>query len=89
MQKEEVILLHLTLFQIKKILEDAGFYSPYFEEYNKLGINPNEVSRSKLDHKKAILLLCKGIFEIFNTKNLVNLIEDEKFKTSILSITAR
>ncbi|MCS7121223.1 MAG: UPF0058 family protein [Archaeoglobaceae archaeon] len=89
MQKDEVVLLHLTLFQVKKILEDAGFSSPYFREYDELGIEPNKINRSKLDHKKAIFLLCRGISEILNTKQPKDLIENEKFRNLILSATVR
>ncbi|MDI9645068.1 MAG: UPF0058 family protein [Archaeoglobales archaeon] len=86
MQKEEVVLLHLTLSNIKNILENAGYYSPFFKYYEELGVEPGNIHRSKLDHKKAIFLLCKGIFDIINSKQPKELLENEKIKSLIFAI---
>ncbi len=86
MHKEEVVLLHMTLFQIKCLLEKAGFYSQHFKAYEELGVGPEHVHRSKSDHKKAIFLLCKGISEVFNTRQPRELVEDERVRELILSI---
>jgi hypothetical protein len=67
MQKEEVVVLHLVLFHVKRILEEAGIANGHFRAYENLGISPVNINRSKSDHKKAVLLLCKGIAEVFRT----------------------
>lgn len=80
MQKEEVLVLHLVLFHVKKILEDAGIANGQFEAYENLGISPVQVSRSKSEHKKAVLLLCKGLSEIFKTGYPEKLVQNPKLK---------
>ncbi|MEM1672753.1 MAG: UPF0058 family protein [Archaeoglobaceae archaeon] len=80
MQKEEVLVLHLVLFNIKRILENAGLANGHFKAYEALGINPVQVNRSKADHKKAVLLLCKGISEILRTTNPEKLSQNPKLK---------
>ncbi|MET1124931.1 MAG: UPF0058 family protein [Archaeoglobaceae archaeon] len=80
MQKEEIILLHLTLYQIRKLLEELGYTSPYFKYYDEMSIDPSQVNRSKLEHKRAIFYLCKGISDIFSTKQPRELVENEKFR---------
>ncbi|MEM0303450.1 MAG: UPF0058 family protein [Archaeoglobaceae archaeon] len=80
MQKEEVLVLHLVLFNIKRILENAGLANGHFKAYEALGINPVQVNRSKADHKKAVLLLCKGISEILRATNPEKLSQNPKLK---------
>lgn len=86
MHKEEIVLLHLTLFHIKKLFENAGIANGHFKSYDELGIQPVHIHRSKSDHKKAILLLCKGISEIFKERNPDELIENENVRLAIESI---
>lgn len=80
MQKEEVLVLHLVLFNIKRILENAGLANGHFKAYESLGINPVQVNRSKSDHKKAVLLLCKGISEVLKTNNSEKLLQNLKLR---------
>lgn len=80
MQKEEVLILHLVLFNIKRILENAGLANGHFKAYESLGINPVQVNRSKADHKKAVLLLCKGISEVLKTTNPEKLFQNPKVR---------
>ncbi|MEG9194343.1 MAG: UPF0058 family protein [Candidatus Methanoglobus sp.] len=80
MQKEEVLVLHLVLFNIKRILEGAGLANEHFKAYDALGINPVQVNRSKADHKKAVQLLCKGISEVLRTGNTEKLLQSIKTK---------
>lgn len=80
MQKEEVLVLHLVLFNIKRILENAGLANGHFKAYEALGINPVQVNRSKADHKKAVLLLCKGISEVLKTTNPEKLSQNPRLK---------
>lgn len=80
MQKEEVLVLHLVLFNIKRILENAGLANGHFKAYESLGISPAQVNRSKSDHKKAVLLLCKGISEVLKTSNPEKLSQNPRLK---------
>lgn len=65
MHKEELVLLHLTLFHMKRFFEEAGIANGYFKTYEQLDVQPVHIHKSKADHKKAILTLCKGISDIF------------------------
>ncbi|MCW7071842.1 metal-binding protein [ANME-1 cluster archaeon ex4572_4] len=56
MKKEEVVHLHLLLAQLKKYCEENGGNGE-FVKYNKLGITPFQVHRSKAEHKQAIFVL--------------------------------
>lgn len=83
MQKEEVLVLHLVLFNIKRILENAGLANGHFKAYEALGINPVQVNRSKADHKKAVLLLCKGISEVLKSTNPEKLSHNPRLKEAL------
>lgn len=83
MQKEELIILHLVLFHIKKVLEGAGIANGHFKAYENLGISPVQVNRNKSEHKKAVLLLCKGISEIFKTYHPEKLVQNPKLRESL------
>jgi len=83
MQKEEVLVLHLVLFNIKRILESAGLANGHFKAYDALGINPVQVNRSKADHKKAVLLLCKGISEVLRTNSTEKLLQSLAAKEAL------
>ncbi len=66
MQKEEIIQLHALFVQIRKELE--GQYpetNEFFEEYDKIGVLPHHVHKSKGDHRRAVFILGKGISEVF------------------------
>ncbi|KAF5432242.1 hypothetical protein C5S39_04095 [Candidatus Methanophagaceae archaeon] len=56
MKKEELVHLHLLLAQLKKCCEENGLACD-FAKYNKLGISPFQVHRSKEDHKQAVFAL--------------------------------
>lgn len=62
MHKEELIALHQFMFSIKENLElenpDASF-----EQYEALKIHPNQVHKSKMEHKHAIFVLGEEIAE--------------------------
>jgi len=62
MQKEEIIQLHTLFAQIKNELErQSSRRNEAFEEYEKLGVLPHHVHKSKDDHKRAVFILGKGI----------------------------
>lgn len=86
MHKEEIVLLHLTLFHIKRLFEHAGIANGHFDIYDKLGVQPVHIHKSKSDHKKAILLLCKGISEVFRDFNPDELVENPKVRETLETI---
>ena len=62
MHKEELIALHQFMFSIKENIE-AENPDISFEQYNALKINPNQVHKSKMEHKHAIFVLGEEIAE--------------------------
>jgi hypothetical protein len=86
MHKEEMVLLHLALFNIKRFFEDAGVANGHFRLYDELGVQPVHIHKSKAEHKKAILLLCKGISEIFKDRQPTELINNPKIQELLDSI---
>ncbi|HDN96150.1 MAG TPA: UPF0058 family protein [Thermoplasmatales archaeon] len=66
MQKEELIQLHTLFVQIKKEIErQCKDLNGAFKEYEKLGVLPHHVHKSKSAHKKAIFILGKEIAKLF------------------------
>lgn len=62
MQKDELIQMHTLLCQIKNHLQTTGVAEgDSFREYERLGISPVHVHRSKGEHKRAIFLLGKEL----------------------------
>jgi len=86
MHKEEIVLLHMTLYNIKRLFENAGIANGHFKNYDELGVQPVHIHKSKSDHKKAIMMLCKGISEIFKERSPDDLIENESLRFTIDSI---
>ncbi len=74
MHKEEIIFLHLTLFQLKQMFERAGFTNDFFSAYERLDIIPAHLYKHKNDHKKAILTLCNVILEIFKNQEEITML---------------
>ncbi len=62
MHKEELIALHQFMFSIKENIEKEN-PDISFEQYNALKINPNQVHKSKMEHKHAIFVLGEEIAE--------------------------
>ncbi len=86
MHKEEIVLLHLALFHIKRFFEDAGIANGHFKQYDELGVQPVHIHKSKADHKKAIMLLCKGISEIFKESPPEEILKNPKIQELLESI---
>ncbi len=64
MQKDELIQMHTLLCQIKNHMQSLGAAgAETFREYDRLGISPVHVHRSKGDHKRAIFILGKQLAE--------------------------
>ena len=83
MHKEELVMLHLTLFHVKRFFEEAGIANGYFKEYEKLGVQPVHIHKSKSDHQKAIYTLCKAITEIFKERRLESILDDPKVREAL------
>ncbi|HOT93938.1 MAG TPA: UPF0058 family protein [Methanoregulaceae archaeon] len=66
MHKDELIVLHRMLAEIKEYFESA---SPdlLFTQYNALRITPAQVHKSKLEHKYAIFVLGSEIANAMKT----------------------
>lgn len=61
--KEELVHLHLLLFQVKKAFESAGIKNEFFYRYDAMGVLPLQIFKQKSEHKEAILNLCLGILK--------------------------
>jgi len=63
MQKDEIIQMHVFLFQVRSFLEDntTNIPSDAFIPYKNLEVCPQHVFKSKDDQKSAIFELCRGI----------------------------
>ncbi len=70
MQKEELIQIHYLILQIKNELEKIFKLNGAFEEYEKLGVLPHHVHKSKSAHKKAILTLARDLAKAFSYNKL-------------------
>lgn len=67
MQKEEIIQLHTLFAQIKNEIESQSSHNNgAFMEYEKFGVLPHHVHKSKNDHKKAVFILGKEIAQMFS-----------------------
>ncbi|RLI77185.1 hypothetical protein DRP05_10910 [Archaeoglobales archaeon] len=71
MHKGEIIWLHVILFKIRKMLETCRFTGKYFQLYDKLSVFPSHIHKRKVDHKKAIFILCLGILEVLHEKPMI------------------
>lgn len=64
MYKDELIHLHQLLIYLMKFLTENGVSPTYFEDYQKLGISPHHIHRTKAEHKYAIFMLAWGISNV-------------------------
>ena len=75
MQKDELIQLHTFLLQLKthleEIVENNGGYE--FRLYDKLGVTPYQVYKSKREHKLAVFTLSKGIADLLSNNRCAGL----------------
>lgn len=61
LQKGEVIVLHRTLFRLRRDLEALGRVpAGAFEAYDKLGVHPLHINRARGAHRAAVQLLTEG-----------------------------
>lgn len=59
MKKEELLHLHMLLYQVKKVFERNN--SRDFSKYNLLNITPFQIHRSREEHVQAILVLAQEL----------------------------
>lgn len=57
MQKEELLHLHMLMFNLKRYLEGTGNDEILTERYNSLQISPFHIHKDKHAHKVAVLTL--------------------------------
>ncbi|MBP2132281.1 hypothetical protein J2128_000202 [Methanomicrobium sp. W14] len=60
MHKEELIALHQFMYTIKENFEKEN-PNAVFSEYDALKIKPNQIHKSKMEHKHAIFVLGEEI----------------------------
>lgn len=86
LRKEELILLHSVLARMKEAFEEAEFTNKYFRTYEELSVRPLEIHRSKKEHKEAIVVLCRGISQIFEKTPFETILENSKLQKSLLHL---
>ena len=71
MQKDELIQIHMFLLQLKTNLGDIvdNNGGGWFQSYDKLSISPNQVYKSKREHRVALFMLSKGIATLLSNNN--------------------
>jgi hypothetical protein len=66
--KDELIHLHGLLVELmKEMKEKEDLDDDYFEEYKEVGVGPNEIHKSKEEHKEAIFKLGGLLAEVSNS----------------------
>jgi len=64
MYKDEMIQMHQFLVYVLKYLAEDDQIRNDCSEYITLKISPHHIHKTKAEHKRAILVLCKIISEI-------------------------
>jgi hypothetical protein len=68
MHKDELIQLHTLLCQMKGYFEGHGEgIAERFAEYERFGVAPQHIHKSKMQHKKAVFLLGKELADLVVT----------------------
>jgi len=66
MKKQELIHLHGLLAQVQNHYEEQTGNDVEHDKYNRLGVQPTSIHKSKTDHKDAVFALAKGITSEMN-----------------------
>ena len=61
MKKQELIHLHGLLAQVQTHYECETGTTVTNDEYERLGVKPTSIHRSKTDHKEAVFAIVDGI----------------------------
>ncbi|MGA2121377.1 MAG: UPF0058 family protein [Methanoregula sp.] len=70
MQKEELLHLHMLMFQIKKYFESITNDEILTERYNSLEISPLHIHKDKNAHSEALLTLGNEIISHIHNPTL-------------------
>ena len=64
--KDELIQIHTFLFHVRTYLENVVEKRDplVFSDYDRLGVAPQNVNKSKEDHEHAVLELSKGLINL-------------------------
>jgi hypothetical protein len=78
MQKEELLHLHMLMFNLKRYLEGINNDEIHTERYNSLEISPFHIHKDKHAHKEAVLTLADEIISHIRkpTLSIVNYIPE-------------
>lgn len=68
MKKEELIFLHTFLFSVKEYFLRKEENDVFFIDYDKLGVFPRQIIKSKEEHQKAVFVLAKCLGSLAVTK---------------------
>jgi len=66
MKKQELIHLHGLLAQVQNHYEEQTGNGVEHDKYDRLGVQPTSIHKSKTDHKDAVFALAKGITSEMN-----------------------
>jgi len=58
MDKDEIIAIHHALFMMFKLFKANGIVNENLRRYEQLNVFPFHRHKSKVDHRKAISILC-------------------------------
>jgi len=80
MQKDELIHFHTFLLELKSNLGDIvdNNGGGEFQSYDKLNISPDQVYKSKREHRVAIFTLSEEIATLFSNNNCAGFVKTAK-----------
>ncbi|MFB6079896.1 MAG: UPF0058 family protein [Haloferacaceae archaeon] len=61
MKKQELVHLHALLAEVRAAYEDRTGRPLEPDEYDRLGVRPTSIHRSKDDHEAAVVLLASAL----------------------------
>lgn len=73
MQKDELIQMHSLLLHIRSYLEENidSDGASFFQSYDQLEVQPQQVFKSKKDQLLAVFELCRGIEHLLDEEETV------------------
>lgn len=72
MKKQEIMGVHRDFVEIRRTIEDTHTVTDEFEEYDELGVGPDDEYASKTEHKKAIFMLGEAISSVLSEDEFSN-----------------
>lgn len=64
LHKDELIQLHTLLVRVRRHFPEDGAAADAFRDYDDYNVSPQHIHKSKLQHKRAVFLLGKGLAEL-------------------------